>query len=212
MPRFSIEALYSINGWDELVEKLDPGVIAFLCGAVSSMDFAACNSKESKERTMQGRLLISPKKMNSHIGDHFHERGYSRYRITTFNSASPSLQESLRGLPEHEQRRLCSLSNVPVYEGFKEADFYAYDNLFEIQFGKYPFVLSDKLKAIELIQSGIAKTAAIILPMKSLQDRMSSGPAYYEGALSDMIRRDMHKSIQVPIALIGIGVSSEITL
>jgi hypothetical protein len=42
-----------------------------------------------------------------------------------------------------------------------------------------------------------------ILPMKAMQEQMSSGPAYYEGALYDLARQGRGVPA-VPLILIGI--------
>lgn len=42
-----------------------------------------------------------------------------------------------------------------------------------------------------------------ILPMKSMQEEMSSGPGYYEGALYDVVRQGRGVPA-VPLVLVGI--------
>jgi hypothetical protein len=206
MFKFQLEHIFYINGWLDKVEERDPGILRTLVRAVSSMDFEYCYSKESEEQTMKGRILLSPPKVNNHIKAYLRERHYKPFREDTFNSADVELLMKLRDLPVDEQRLLVKKTNEEVFTGFQEADFLAFGNLFEVQLGKYSFAISDQLKIIELIDRGIGDTGAILLPMKSMQKRMSSGPAYYENILGSFTRRKMDFSVKHPIALIGVAV------
>ncbi len=210
MPRFVIERIFPINGWMEKAEENDPGLIDFLKHAVSTMDFEFCFSKRSDEATMRGRTVLSPVKMNHHLKTCFRKRGYTPFREPTFNSADPDFLRQIRDAKPSDQRAIFDLApDGEAFEGFQEADFLGRDNLLEVQLAKYAFAISDKDKAIELVLRGIASTGAIILPMKSMQRYMSSGPAYYESVLGTFFRRRWDESIKVPFALIGIAVKPD---
>jgi hypothetical protein len=59
----------------------------------------------------------------------------------------------------------------------------------EVQFGKYSFVAYDLfVKHMAFFVGDIIDVGIEILPMKELQQQMSSGVAYYEGELYNLIR------------------------
>lgn len=74
----------------------------------------------------------------------------------------------------------------------------------EAQFGKYSFIAYDLFVKHLAFYIGDAIDLGIeILPMKSMQEQMSSGPGYYEGALYDLARQGRGVPA-VPLILIGI--------
>jgi hypothetical protein len=59
----------------------------------------------------------------------------------------------------------------------------------EVQFGKYSFVAYDLyVKHMAFYFGDVIYVGIEVLPMKELQGDMSSGVAYYEGELYNMIR------------------------
>ncbi len=75
----------------------------------------------------------------------------------------------------------------------------------EVQFGKYAFVAYDLfVKHLAFYVRDEIDVGIEILPMKSLQSQMSSGPAYYEGELYNVIRNGRGVPA-VPLVMIGIA-------
>jgi hypothetical protein len=75
----------------------------------------------------------------------------------------------------------------------------------EVQFGKYSFVAYDLFVKHMAFYIGNAIDVGIeILPMKELQEEMSSGVAYYEGELYNLIREGRGVPA-VPLVLVGIA-------
>lgn len=158
---------------------------------------------------MHGKTVLSPIKMNQHLKSFLRERGYKSFREPTFNSADPHFLRQIRDASPAEQRAIFEAAEGEAFEGFQEADFLGHNNLLEVQLAKYAFAISDKDKTTELVERKIASTGAIILPMKSMQKFMSSGPAYYESVLGTFFRRRWDESIKIPFALIGLAVKSD---
>jgi len=74
----------------------------------------------------------------------------------------------------------------------------------EVQFGKYAFVAHDLfVKHMSFFVADIIDVGIEILPMKSLEDEMSSGVPYYERDLLNVIRQGRAVPA-VPLVLIGI--------
>ena len=73
-----------------------------------------------------------------------------------------------------------------------------------MQFGKYSFVAYDLfVKHMAFFVGNIIDVGVEILPMKELQEEMSSGPQYYEAALYDLIRQG-RSTPAVPMVILGL--------
>ncbi len=74
----------------------------------------------------------------------------------------------------------------------------------EVQFGKYSFIAYDLfVKHLAFFVGDAIDLGIEILPMKAMQEQMSSGPGYYEGALYDLARQGRGVPA-VPLILLGI--------
>ena len=77
----------------------------------------------------------------------------------------------------------------------------------EVQFGKYAFVAYDLfVKHLAFYVRGEIDAGIEILPVKSLQQQMSSGPGYYEGELYNVIRNGRGVPA-VPLVVAGVAPS-----
>jgi hypothetical protein len=75
----------------------------------------------------------------------------------------------------------------------------------EVQFGKYSFVAYDLfVKHMAFYIGDVIDVGIEILPMKELQEEMSSGVTYYEGELYNLIREGRGVPA-VPLVLVGIA-------
>ena len=75
----------------------------------------------------------------------------------------------------------------------------------EIQFGKYPFVAFDMfVKHMAFYVNDMIDLGIEVLPMKELQERMSSGVGFYEKELFNLVRQG-RGSPAVPLVMIGIA-------
>ena len=73
-----------------------------------------------------------------------------------------------------------------------------------MQFGKYAFVAFDLfVKHMLFYSGGVINLGIEVLPMKSMQAQMSSGVAYYEGEVYNVMRQG-RSSHPVPLLIIGI--------
>ncbi len=87
---------------------------------------------------------------------------------------------------------------------YNQTDFVKNRIAVEVQFGKYSFIAYDLfVKHLAFYVGNTIEVGVEILPMKSMQAEMSSGPGYYEGALYDLARQGRGVPA-VPLVLIGI--------
>lgn len=88
---------------------------------------------------------------------------------------------------------------------YNQTDFIKERVAVEIQFGKYAFVAYDLfVKHMAFFVGDVIDVGVEILPMKELQQEMSSGVAYYEAELYNLIRQGRGVPA-VPLVLIGIA-------
>jgi hypothetical protein len=92
----------------------------------------------------------------------------------------------------------------PIFS-YNQTDFVKNRIAVEVQFGKYAFVAYDLfVKHMAFFVGDIIDVGVEILPMKELQQQMSSGVAYYEGELYNLIREGRGVPA-VPLILIGVA-------
>jgi hypothetical protein len=73
-----------------------------------------------------------------------------------------------------------------------------------VQFGKYAFVAYDLfVKHMAFFVGDKIDVGVEILPMKELQAQMSSGVAYYEGELYNLLRQG-RGTPAVPLVIVGV--------
>ena len=92
----------------------------------------------------------------------------------------------------------------PIFS-YNQTDFVKDRVAVEVQFGKYSFVAYDLfVKHMAFFIGNVIDVGIEILPMKELQEEMSSGVAYYEGELYNLIREGRGVPA-VPLVLVGIA-------
>ena len=108
-------------------------------------------------------------------------------------------------LSASDQRRLIEENGLVPISTYNQTDFVKNRIGVEVQFGKYSFVAHDIfVKHMSFFVSDAINVGIEILPMKELEAQMSSGVAYYERDLMNIIPqgRGVHA---VPLVLIGIA-------
>ena len=87
---------------------------------------------------------------------------------------------------------------------YNQTDFVKNRVAIEVQFGKYAFVAYDLfVKHLAFYIGDHIDVGIEILPMKTLQSQMSSGPSYYEGELYNVVRQGRGVPA-VPLVIIGV--------
>lgn len=179
--------------WSELVE------------AIAEVDATACKTKVSAEKTMLGRLLYSPAELNIAFTKALQKRGWGkRNRTDYFVTDSADLNREALKLSLKDQKALIQRHGKTPIPTSNTADFGKGRVSVEVQFGKYSFVQFDLFikHAADYIHDRIDLGIEIV-PMKSLETEMSSGPPYFEKHLHEIVRQGR---IFPPVPLILIGV------
>ena len=199
-----IQAKYShLNGEEYLLvhrKRLWDEVKA----VIAEVDAEACRTKVSKEKTMPGKILFSPADMNNAFKDGLKARGWSERRTTFWLTADEKLMRGIYSLSKNEQKRAIEEAGFEPIMSFNQTDFVKERVAVEVQFGKYAFVAHDLfVKHLSFYVSDIIDVGVEILPMKEMEREMSSGVAYYERDLLNVLRQGRGVPA-VPLVLVGV--------
>lgn len=172
---------------------------------IDSIDAEACKTKISKEKTMRDRLLYSPVDMNKAFSKLLRTKNWQESRVSYWVTKSEKLIRKTLSMPMEEQKKEIELAGETPIFSFNQTDFVKDRVAIEVQFGKYPFVAYDLfVKHLAFYFGDRIDVGVEILPMKSLQVQMSSGVAYYEGELYNIVRQGRGVPA-VPLVVIGVA-------
>ncbi len=172
---------------------------------IADIDAEACKTKISKEKKMQGKLLYSPTDLNAKFKSNFAALNWAETRYSYYITLDRDLMLMSLDMTAAQQKKFLESKGEksPIYS-YNQTDFVKDKVAVEGQFGKYAFVAFDLfVKHMLFYSGGVINLGIEILPMKSLQSQMSSGIAYYEGEVYNVMRQG-RSSPPVPLLIIGI--------
>ena len=192
-----------LNGL-EWLHYHQPGIWEEIESAVEAIDAEACRTKESKEKTMPGRLLISPTALNVEFKTRLQKLGWSESRTSYWLTDNAELVRQTVTLPTAQQKEFIEAAGAIATFSYNQTDFVKERVAIEVQFGKYSFIAYDLfVKHLAFYVGNEIDLGIEVLPTKRMQAEMSSGPGYYEGGLYDLVRNG--RSVPaVPIVLLGV--------
>lgn len=199
-----IGAMYShLNGF-EWIQYHQKSLWQEIVDVIALIDANEFRTKVSKEKTMIGKMLFSPIAINKKFNEELDKRGWSESRTSYWVTDDYELITKTINLQESEQKyQIESAGKTPIYS-YNQTDFLKNRVAVEVQFGKYSFIAYDLfVKHLAFYVGNSIEVGIEILPMKSMQSQMSSGPGYYEGALYDLARQGRGVP-SVPLIVIGI--------
>lgn len=161
---------YSHLGGAEVLQVRYPDCDREIYEVVAEVE--ARRTKISKEKTMRGKALYSPKDMNRQFRELFTNRGYQELR-DTYTITIPN-------------------SEVAIPGAFKQIDFVKDKVLVEVQFGKYAFMFYDMAKFQYFFNENKADVGVEIVPCHALKRQMSTGVSYGEQLVYDIERLKRH--------------------
>lgn len=199
-----VETYSHLNGLEYLLVH-QPKLWKELQAVISQVDGKAAKIKVSKEKTMMGKMLYSPAEMNSQFKKLLAACDWAESRYDYWVTKDVQLIRKTMGLPAKEQKKQIQEAGCEAIKSYNQTDFVKQRVAVEVQFGKYSFIAYDLfVKHMAFYVGNEIDVGVEILPMKSLQAQMSSGPGYYEGALYDLIRQGRGVPA-VPLVLVGVA-------
>lgn len=172
---------------------------------IADIDANALKTKISKEKTMKGKSLFNPKELNHEFKTRLESLGWQEQRYSYYITLDRDHMTDTIKLSANEQKEYLEERGVSEHIlSYKQTDFIKDKIAIEVQFGKYPFVAYDLfVKHMLFFSGGKINLGVEILPMKSMQSNMSSGIAYFEGEVYNIMRQG-RSSPPVPLLIIGI--------
>lgn len=182
-----------------------PGLWSEVQSVVERVDAISCRTKVSREARMEGELKYSPIQMNRGFSVLLRDIGWEESRVSYWVTSKEKLIRQTVSLPAAEQKIIIESAGADPIFSYNQTDFVKERVAIEVQFGKYAFVAYDLfVKHLAFYVRDQIDVGIEILPMKSLQAEMSSGPGYYEGELYNVIRNGRGVPA-VPLVLVGIA-------
>jgi hypothetical protein len=199
-----IAQVYSHLNGEEWMMVRRPKLWSEIKKVVAEIDANACRTKVSAEKGMLGQLLFSPKELNRRFKDQLSRCGWNESRVSYWVTDDHQLiRQTLSDSPDEQKAKISAHGKTPIYS-FNQTDFVKERVAIEVQLGKYAFIAYDLfVKHLSFYVGNQIDCGIEILPMKSMQMEMSSGPGYYEGALYDLVRQGRGVPA-VPLLLVGV--------
>ena len=199
-----VETYSHLNGLEFLLVH-KPKLWDEIRKVIAAVDAEACKTKVSKEKTMKGKILYSPIAMNKAFETLLRANKWQESRVKYWVTKSEKLIRKTLSLSSEEQKKeIEAAGEVPIFS-YNQTDFVKDRVAVEVQFGKYSFVAYDLfVKHLAFYIGDYIDVGIEILPMKSLQAQMSSGVAYYEGELYNVVRQGRGVPA-VPLVIVGIA-------
>ncbi|MBV9010190.1 MAG: restriction endonuclease [Verrucomicrobia bacterium] len=193
-----------LNGLEHLLVH-QPGLWDEVQSVIASVDAEVCRTKISKEiRKAKSGNLYSPIDLNAQFKSLLAKRGWSERRVHYWVTGDVKLiRQTINKEPDAQRTEITAAGRAPILS-YNQTDFVKNRVAIEVQLGKYAFVAYDLfVKHLAFYVRDEIDVGIEILPTKAMQSLMSSGIAYYEGELYNVIRNGRGVPA-VPLVLIGI--------
>ena len=199
-----ISAIYShLNGYEYLLVH-KPNLWQEIDTVIRLIDAEACKTKVSKEKKKLGEKLYSPVDLNKQFKNQLEQVGWNESRVNYFVSGNEQLIRKTITLDPFNQKKEIEAAGERPIRSYNQTDFIKDRVAIEVQFGKYSFVAYDLfVKHMAFYVGNQIDVGIEILPMKSLQEKMSSGVGYYEGEIYNVVRQGRGIPA-VPLVILGI--------
>ena len=117
--------------------------------------------------------------MNKAFRQGFRAHQWEERRNVFWVTADERLLRGIHSLPETEQKQAIEEAGYTAIKSYNQTDFVKDRVAVEVQFGKYAFVAHDLfVKHLSFYVSDVIDVGVEILPMKELEQDMSSGVPY----------------------------------
>ena len=199
-----IAEVHSHHNGLEWLKSHRPRLWKEIVSVISSIDATKHRGKSSKEKSMKGKLLYAPITLNAEFKKLLSKVGWQGLQVKFATCTHEELIRHTLKAGYEQQRLAIESKHLRAIDSYNQIDFIKQDVAIEVQFGKYSFIAYDLfVKHMAFYVSGDIKVGVEILPMKSMQEQMSSGPGYYEWALYNIVRQGRGIPA-VPLIVIGV--------
>jgi len=182
--------IYSFNNGKEIITAKFGNEFEEVCKIITEIQSQKYKTKTSREKTMRGKKLYSPKKLNKAFKEVFESGDWHDHRV----------------LCEYPtQYYVGDFKPTKTSKGaFREMDFVKNRVGVEIQFGKYSFMVYNVCAKMTIFHNlNIIDVGIEVVPMKDFAAEMSSGVSYFEQIVWDLEQRGI-SNIDIPVLILGI--------
>ena len=184
-----IVAQYTFNNGKRYLLKHHRSELDEVMDVISSVAGSRLKTKISKEKTMKGKTLYSPKALNKEFRSFFEKKNWKTGKLARIPVKTY--------VPEISRE----------HKGFREMDAIKNDVGVEVQFGKYAFMVYNVAAKMTIFSNqGLIDSGIEIVPMLSLASEMSTGVSYFEQIKTDLEMRGV-SNIDIPVLILGIDVA-----
>ncbi len=181
---------FSFNDGEAQVTKRYSHLIPEINSAINVVNASDHKIKISKEKTMPGQMLYSPKSINAAFKVAFADRSWQPVRV----ACNYPTQYYAKDYVPREMNK----------GAFREMDFVKEKLGVEVQFGKYAFMVYNVCAKMTIFSKlGHIDCGVEIVPVKAFAAEMSSGVSYFEQFVWDLESRGV-ADIDVPVLILGI--------
>ena len=193
-----------LNGLEHIIVH-QKGLWKEIQATIAGIDAEKHRTKISKEVRTAGTSFYSPIALNETFKKRLSGNGWNESRTSYWVTADHDLIRKTLNLSAAEQKAEIESAGKKAILSYNQTDFVKERVAIEVQFGKYAFVAYDLfVKHMAFFIGNVIDVGVEILPMKEMQQHMSSGIAYYEGELYNLLRQG-RSTPAVPLVLIGIA-------
>lgn len=200
-----IAQIYShLNGLEFLMVH-KPELWKEIQNIIYKVDAKKAYHKVSKEKAKIGKTLYSPPELNQLFEKEFSKKSWKKAKISYYvNEDLQTTKNTVNIRDKKTQKQAIIEQGFTAFRTSNEVDFVKERIAIEVQFGKYFSVQYDlHVKHTFFYGRGDIDVGIEIIPMHNLMSQMSSGVAWYENELTNIVREG-RSNPSIPIILIGI--------
>lgn len=187
-----IASEYSFKDGKEVLISKYPNLLNEIREIIGAVNANLYKTKKSREKTMPGKMLFSPKKLNKAFGKEFKKKKWKHRKV----QCDYSTEHYTEGYSPKDLNK----------GAFREMDFLKEKLGVEVQFGKYAFMVYNVCAKMTIFRNlGFIDAGVEIVPVKSFADEMSTGVSYFEQFAWDLKKRGV-ADIDIPVLILGVDV------
>ena len=185
-----VAGVYYFNNGKEVIEAQYATELREVEQVIAAVDSTQCKTKPSREKTMPGKTLYSPRALNKTFKREFEARAWQKHKVRCEYPAEYYV-------PGY-------VSNASSKGAFREIDFVKNRVGVEVQFGKYAFMVYNVCAKMTIFHKmGVIDAGIEIVPLKVFVDEMSTGVSYFEQFVWDLEHRGI-ADIDIPVLILGV--------
>jgi hypothetical protein len=188
-----VVAKFNFNGGEQFINEHYPDELKEIMSVINHVDASLCKNKESEEKTMVGKILYSPKELNTAFKTIFVPLGWEHRKV----ECAYDYGEYLPGYIPPQSTPQTPFRDMDFLKSSKKLGI-------EVQFGKYAFMVYNVCAKMTIFKNlGIIDAGIEIVPVKRFADEMSTGVSYFEQFAWDLEKRGV-SNIDIPVLILGI--------